>query len=199
MSRETFRRPCPEDDLSLAQLEDRIPRAEQEIATLRKANRFIRDPKVADETKIARLVNECRIHPDDAPDLLKPNRTGQVGFRLSGSTAAVHRMKRRRHLLEQERSRPSIVFNFPGGTVEDSAEHGRLSIFLAPAHQPERVRTLLARGFIFEPMRQCYFRWRGEEARFVVAQMTGVPWPANAAVALRRVTRVVTTKAVLRA
>ena len=199
MSREAFRQPYPEDNLSLAELEVRIPRAEQDYARLRAANRVLRDPKVGDETKIARLVNECRIHPDDAPDLLKPNRGGQVGFRLAGYTAAIHRMKQRRNMLEEERRRPSITFTFPGGRVEDSAEHGRISVFLSPAHQPERVHTLLARGFVFEPKRQCYVQWRGKEPRSVVAHVTGVPWPAQAAVALLPATREVRAKTVLRA
>jgi hypothetical protein len=191
MSREAFRQPYPEDNLSLAELEVRIPRAEQDYARLRAANRVLRNPKVGDETKIARLVNECRIHPHDAPDLLKPNRTGQLGFRLAGYTAAIHRMKQRRIMLEEERRRPSIAFTFAGGRVEDSAEHGRISVFLSPAHQPETVHTLLARGFVFAPTRQCYCRWRGEAARSVVAQLTGTEWPPNTAAALRPATRVV--------
>ena len=96
MSGEAFRQPYPEDNLSLADLEERIPRAEQDYARLRAANRVLRDSKVGTETKIARLVNECRIHPDDAADLLKPNRGGKLGFRLAGYTAAIHRMKQRR-------------------------------------------------------------------------------------------------------
>lgn len=193
MSREAFRQSHPEDNLSLAELEDRIPRAEQDYARLRAANRVIRDPKVGTETKIARLVSECRIHPDDAPDLLKPNRGGQLGFRLAGYSAAIHRMKQRRIVLEEERSRPSITFTFPGGTVEDCAEHGRISVFLSPVHQPERVHTLLARGFVFEPKRQCYCRWRGEAARSAVSRVTGVSWPTNDAAALRPATRVTAT------
>ena len=195
MSRESFRQPYPEDNLSLAELKDRIPRAEQDYARLRAANRVLRDPNVGDETKIARLVSECHIHLDDAPDLLKPSRGGQIGFRLAGYTAAIHRMKQRRIMLEQERSRPSISFTFPGGRVEDSAEHGRISVFLSPVHQPERVHTLLARGFVFEPKRQCYVQWRGKEARSAVAQMTGAPWPANDAAALRPANRVTATNA----
>lgn len=199
MSREAFRQPYPEDNLSLSELEERIPRAEQDYARLREANRVLRDPKIGDEVKIARLVSECHIHPDDAPDLLKPNRSGQLGFRLAGYTAAIHRMKQRRIMLEEERRRPSITFSFPGGRVEDSAEHGRISVFLSAAHQPERVQTLLARGFVFEPKRQCYVQWRGKEPRSVVAHVTGVPWPAQAAVALLPATREVRAKTVLRA
>jgi hypothetical protein len=198
MSREAFRQPYPEDNLSLSELEDRIPRAEQDYARLRAANRVLRDPKVGDEVKVARLVSECHIHPDDAPALLKPNRGGQLGFRLAGYTAAIHRMKQRRNMLEQERSRPSITFTFPGGRAEDSAEHGRISVFLSPAHQPERVQTLLARGFVFEPKRQCYVQWRGKEPRSVVAHVTGVPWPAQAAVALLPAIREVRANTVLR-
>lgn len=199
MSREAFRQPYPEDNLSLAELEERIPRAEQDYARLRAANRTLRDPKVGAEAKVARLVSDCHIHPDDALDLLKPNRSGQLGFRLSGYTAAIHRMKHRRNMLEQERSRPSITFTFPGGRVEDSAEHGRISVFLSPVHQPERVHTLLARGFVFEPKRQCYVQWRGKEPRSVVAHVTGVPWPALAAVALLPATREVRANTFLRA
>lgn len=197
MSGEAFRQPYPEDNLSLAELEERIPRAEQDYARLRAANRVLRDPKVGDEAKVARLVSECHIHPDDAPALLKPNRSGQLGFRLSGYTAAIHRMKQRRNMLEQERSRPSITFTFPGGRVEDSAEHDRISVFLSPAHQPECVRTLLARGFVLDPARQCFVQWRGKEARSVVTQMTGESWPANPTVALRPAAKAVTAKAVL--
>jgi hypothetical protein len=199
MSEEAFCQPYPEDNISLAELEIRIPRAEQDYARLRAANRVLHDPKVGDEVKVARLVSECHIHPDDAPALLKPNRSGQLGFRLSGYTAAIHRMKQRRDMLEQERSRSSITFTFPGGTVEDSAEHGRISVFLSPVHQPERIHTLLARGFVFEPKRQCYVQWRGKEPRTVVAHVTGVPWPAQAAVALLPATREVRAKTVLRA
>ncbi len=195
MSRQAFRQPYPEDNLSLAELEDRIPRAEQDYARLRAANRILRDPKDGDETKIARLVSECHIHPDDAPDLLKPNRGGQLGFRLAGYTAAIHRMKQRRNMLVEERSRPSITFTFAGGRVEDSAEYGRISVFLTPTHQPERARTLLAKGFVFEPARRCYVRWRGEAARSAVARVTGVSWPTNGAAALRPATRVTATNA----
>lgn len=190
MNREAFRQPYPEDNLSLAELEKSIPRAEQDYARLRAANRVLRDPKVGEEAKVARLVSECHIHPDDAPALLKPNRSGQLGFRLAGYTAAIHRMKQRRTMLEKERSRPSITFTFAGGRVEDSAEHGRISVFLVPAHQPERVHTLLARGFVFEPARRCYVRWRGEAARSAVARVTGVPWPENDPAALLQANRV---------
>lgn len=190
MSREAFHQPYPEDNLSLAELADRIPRAEQDYARLRAANRVLRDPKVGDETQFARLVSECYIHPDDAPDPLKPSRGRQLGFRLSGYTAAIHRVKQRRIMFEEERSRPSITFTFPGGRVEDSAEHGRISVFLSPVHQPERVHTLLARGFVFEPARRCYVRWRGEAARSVLSRMTGVPWPEKDTAALRPTNRV---------
>lgn len=178
-------RPYPEYQLGLEALQARIPQAEREQANLRAANRIIRDPKLGHEEKIARLAAECRVHPADAPGLLRPDSSGHVGFRLLGNAASIRRMKQRRQTLDSEQNRPSVTFTFPGGRVEDCAEDGLVRVFLFPARQPQTVVKLLARRFVFDPGRQCYCRPRDDAARAVIVQATGVAWPAAPAVAPR--------------
>lgn len=178
MSGTSYRRPQPEHDLGLAELRVRIPAAEREHARLRAANRIIRNPRLTEEEKIVRLTGECAVHPDDARALLRCDHSGRVGFRLAGSAASIRRMKQQRQKLERERDRPSIAFTFPGGRIEDHAGDDRLRVFLSPPRQPERAARLLVHGFIFDPFRQCYWRWRGSAARDAVTRLIGISWPA---------------------
>jgi hypothetical protein len=197
----SYRIPRPEDTFTLEQLEARIASDENLQATMKAANRIIRDPKLADTEKIARLSTECDFHPDDARAWLKPNASGQTGFNhhnLLRHAANIRRMRRRLQALERERDRPSLTFTFSGGHVEDSAEDGRVRIFHLTKPGPEAIVKLTAQGFILDPSRLCYWQWRGEAARLAVTKVTGMAWPANATVAVQPATRRVVTSTAIR-
>ena len=119
-----------EDSGAVQQLQARIAEAERLQERMKAANKVIRDRKPPDEEKIARLGAECGIPEDGARKLLRPDFAGRIGFpnyELTNNAANIRRMQARVAALTQESARPSVVVEFAGGRMEESAAHCRSS------------------------------------------------------------------------
>lgn len=170
-----------EDSGAIEQLKTRIAEAEQLQERMKAANKIIRDSKLPDEEKIARLGTECHIPPDGARKLLQPDFAGRIGFpnyELTNNGANIRRMQARVDALTKESARPSLVAKFPGGRMEDNAADCRVRIYHDEKPGRDVIAKLKTNGFHWTPSLKCWQRLRNDSARWAAAQVTGVSWPA---------------------
>lgn len=169
-----------EDTDAIDQLKVRIADAEKQQDLMKRSNRIIRDKKLTDEQKVARLMEEGKYHDTHARELLKHDVLGRVGFadfELLNNQARIRRMKERVQQLEGEGARASMTVAFPGGRMEDNAEEHRIRIYHDAKPGTEVIQRLKSHGFHWTPSLQCWQRLRNNRARYAASQITGVAWP----------------------
>lgn len=175
-----------EDSGAVEQLQARIAEAEQLQEKMKAANKIVRDEKLSDNEKIARLGQECRIPADGARKLLKPDFAGRIGFpnyQLTNNGANIRRMEQRLKGLANESGRASATLPFAGGRVEDNAEECRVRIYHDAKPPADTIAKLRTYGFHWTPSLRCWQRLRNDSARYAATQITGVSWPEVAPVA----------------
>ncbi len=175
-----------EDSGAVEQLQVRIAEAEQLQEKMKAANKIVRDEKLSDNEKIARLGQECRIPADGARKLLEPDFAGRIGFpnyQLTNNGANIRRMEQRLKGLANESGRASATLPFAGGRVEDNAEECRVRIYHDAKPPVDTIAKLRTYGFHWTPSLRCWQRLRNDSARYAATQITGVSWPEVAPVA----------------
>lgn len=169
-----------EDTGAVEQLQARIAEAEQLQERMKTANRIVRDKRLSDDEKIARLDTECRIPADGARKLLRPDFAGRIGFanyELTNNAANIRRMQARVEALTKESARPSVTVEFPGGRMEDNAQDCRVRIYHDEKPGPDVIAKLKTNGFHWSPTLSCWQRLRNDSARWAATRVTGVSWP----------------------
>jgi hypothetical protein len=177
-----------EDAHAVEQLQARIAEAERLQEKMKAANKIVRDKKLNDAERIARLGSECSIPPDGARKLLQPDFAGRIGFpnyALTNNAANIRRMQARVGGLAKESVRPSVTVEFPGGRIEDDAAACRIRIYHDAKPTLEVIRQLKLHGFHWSSRLKCWSRLRNDSARFYATAITGAHWP-DAARALVR-------------
>lgn len=177
-----------EDAGAVEQLQARIAEAERLQEKMKAANRIVRDKKLSDEEKVARIGAECGIPADGARKLLRPDFAGRIGFanyELTNNAANIRRMQARVEGLAKESVRPSVTVEFPGGRVEDDAAACRIRIYHDAKPALEVIRQLKLHGFHWSSRLKCWSRLRNDSARFYATAITGAHW-SDAARALVR-------------
>jgi len=172
------------DSGAVQQLQARIAEAGQLQEKMKTANKIVRDRRLPDDEKVARLGTECRIPPDGARQLLKPDFAGRTGFpdyQLTNNGANIRRMQERVGALTKEGTRPSLTVEFPGGRMEDNAEDGRVRIYHDEKPGQDVIGKLKANGFHWSPSNRAWQRLRNDRARWAATGITGVSWPATTA------------------
>lgn len=169
-----------EDADAVTQLQTKIAAAEKLQATMKAANAIVRNRRLTDDEKVARLVAECALRETSARALLKPDFGGRFGFpdyQLTNNGANIRRMQQRLKGLAQESARNSVTLEFSGGRVEDSAEDARVRIYHDVKPSPETIGKLKTHGFHWTPSLGCWQRLRNDSARYAATRITGVSWP----------------------
>jgi hypothetical protein len=173
--------PIRSDDANAAeQLQAKISKARQLQEAMKAANAIVRDRKLTDEEKVARITATCRLNVTSARELLKPDFAGRVGFaayELTNNAANIRRMEERLRLLSREKGRESVTFEFPGGRVEDSADDCRVRIYHDQKPERDVIDKLKSHGFHWSPSLKCWSRLRNDSARAAVTHITGASWP----------------------
>jgi len=191
-----------EDAGAVEQLQARIEEAERLQEKMKAANRIVRDKKLTDDEKVARLGSERGIPPDGARKLLRPDFAGRIGFpnyELTNNAANIRRMQARVGALTKEGARPSVTVAFPGGRMEDNAEDCRVRIYHDAKPGPDVIAKLKSNGFHWSPTLTCWQRLRNDSARWAATRVAGVPWPeANVMVANAPATSLTPTVATAR-
>lgn len=170
-----------EDTDAVEQLQARIAEAERLQERMKAANKIVRDKRLSDGEKIARLGTECRIPADGVQKLLRPDFAGRIGsanYELTNNGANIRRMQARVDALTKERTRASVIVEFPGGRVEDNAEECRVRIYHDEKPAREVIEKLKTNGFHWTPSLGCWQRMRNDSARWAAARVTGTAWPA---------------------
>jgi len=173
-----------EDSGAVQQLQARIAEAERLQERMKAANKIIRDKKLSDDEKIARLGAECGIPADGAQKLLRPDFAGRIGFpnyELTNNGANIRRMQERVKGLTKESARPSVAVEFPGGRMEDNAKDCRVRIFHDEKPGRDVIEKLKANGFHWTPSIKAWQRLRNDSARWAATRITGVQWPSASA------------------
>ncbi len=169
-----------EDAHAVEQLQARIAEAERLQEKMRAANKIVRDQKLADDEKVARLGSACGIPPDGARKLLRPDFAGRIGFanyELTNNAANIRRMQARVDALTKEGARPSVTVQFPGGRMEDNAEDCCVRIYHDAKPGSDVIAKLKSSGFHWSPTNRAWQRLRNENARWAATRVTGVSWP----------------------
>jgi hypothetical protein len=169
-----------EDAHAVEQLQARIAEAERLQERMKTANKIVRDKKLTDDEKVARLGSECGIPQDGARKLLRPDFAGRIGFanyELTNNAANIRRMQARVDALTKEGARPSVTVQFPGGRMEDNAEDCRVRIYHDAKPGSDVIAKLKSNGFHWSPTLTCWQRLRNDSARWAAMRVTGVSWP----------------------
>ena len=169
-----------EDTDAVTQLQAKITAAEKLQTTMKAANQLVRNPRLTDDEKVARLVAECALRETSARALLKPDFGGRFGFpdyQLTNNGANIRRMQQRLKGLTNESGRASVTLAFPGGRIEDNAEACRVRIYHDAKPPADTIGKLRTYGFHWTPSRACWQRLRNDSARYAATQITGVTWP----------------------
>ena len=172
-----------EDPNAAQHLQVKIAAAEKLQATMKAANVIVRDRRLSDDEKVARLVAECGQRESSARQLLKPDFGGRIGFpdyQLTNNGANIRRMQQRLKGLAQESGRGSATLPFAGGRVEDNAEACRVRIYHDAKPPADTIAKLRSYGFHWTPSLRCWQRLRNDWARSAATQITGVHWPSAA-------------------
>lgn len=172
-----------EDSGAIEQLQARIADAERLQERMKAANKIVRDRKLTDEEKIARLGTECGISAHSAQKLLQPDFAGRIGFanyELTNNAANIRRMQARVASLTKESARPSVVVEFPGGRMEDNAEDCRVRIYHDEKPAMDVIQKLKANGFHWSPSIKAWQRLKNDSARWAATRITGASWPEPA-------------------
>lgn len=174
-----------DDSNAVAQIQEKIAAAEKLQATMKAANQIVRNRKLSDDEKLARLSAECGLRESSARQLLMPDFAGRIGFpdyQLTNNNANIRRMHQRLKGLVDEGGRESVTLTFPGGRVEDNAEEHRVRIYHDARPPAETIAKLRTYGFHWTPSQGCWQRLRNNSARYAAEQITGATWPPVPAV-----------------
>lgn len=172
-----------DNDNAVEQIQAKLAEAERLQATMKAANLIVRNRKLSEEEKVARLGVECGLREATARQLLQPDFAGRIGFpdyQLTNNNANIRRMHQRLKGLVDEGGRESVTLPFPGGRVEDNAEEFRVRIYHEARPGAEVIARLKTYGFHWTPSLGCWQRLRNNAARYAAEQITGVKWPAGA-------------------
>lgn len=169
--------PVSSDDAdAVTKLKGKIDNAERLQAAMIAGNRVVRDKKLTDDQKVAKLV-ELGLTEARAREALKPDFAGNLGFpayALTNNNANIRRMKERVEELERKRGQESRSVTVGDITVSDDVEGNRLRLTFPGKPEPGRLRNLKAAGFKWSPKEMAWQRMRGDSAIAAAENALGI-------------------------
>jgi len=154
--------------LAVAQLQDRIDKAEKVQELMKAANKIVRNGKLTAEEKVLRLTTLVGSE-HIARKLLQPdscNRLGFADYQLTNNNANIRRMKARIAELELAAKRESDSDQRGDITIERNVNENRLQIFF-PDKPVAAVRDVLkSNGFHWSPSIGCWQRQLNDHATY---------------------------------
>lgn len=168
-----------DDDDAISKLQAKIDEAKAAQVFMKAANKIVRQKKLADDDKVAQLIELAGISEGAAQELLQPDFMGRLGFapyQLSNNNANIRRMLARIADLETEAVREdaedheATILGTPV-TISENRDQNRLQLFF-DGKPPEEVRTLLkSRGFRRAPSQGAWQRKLNWNARQQVGEL----------------------------
>jgi hypothetical protein len=165
-------------------LQKKINDAKELQERMKAANAIVRNKKLTDAEKIARLSAEVNISEPRARELLKPdfaNRIGFADFELTNNNANIRRMEDRVAAITRNRAQPAMSAVFEGGRVEENEGANRIQIFFDSKPDDAMRDKLKANGFKWAPTEGAWQRQRTDNARYATEQLLGVKLSVQAA------------------
>ncbi|MDD5263142.1 MAG: sigma-70 family RNA polymerase sigma factor, partial [Methylacidiphilales bacterium] len=154
-------------------LQQKIDAAKAVQERMKSANAIIRNKKLSDDEKVAKLA-ELKISEAPARQLLKPDYAGRIGFadyQLSNNQANIRRMQARIPSIIANREATPISREFEGGKIEENKNLNRIQIFF-DSKPPADIRDQLkSNGFKWAPSQGAWQRQRTEAARQAVDRL----------------------------
>lgn len=165
-----------DDDDAISKLRAKVEEAEATQAFMKAANKIVRQKKLADDDKVAQLIELAGISEGAARELLQPDFMGRPGFapyQLSNNNANIRRMLARITELEAEAARDEVEDcggSIQGApvTVRENQDQNRLQLFFEGKPPPEVRKLLKASGFRWAPSQGAWQRKLNGNARQVV-------------------------------
>lgn len=142
-----------DDSDAVQQLQTKIAQAEKLQEAMKNANKTIRDKKLSDDEKVAKMV-ESGIGEKNAREALKPDYAGRSGFpsfALTNNNANIKRMKERVEQLSKQKSTTGGETTFDGGRIVDSQDDNRVQIFFDNKPDADTRTKMKSRGFRWAP------------------------------------------------
>ncbi len=148
-----------DDDKAIEKLQVQLDSAVRDQDLMKSINKILRK-KGTDEAKIAALV-ALKLNPADVPNLLIPDRFGELGFpsyKLTNNNANIKRIEGRIATLKAVKARSDKTVEHDGFTYEEDVSDNRVK-FIFPGKPAEAVRKKLSsNGFKYSPTRNAWIR-----------------------------------------
>lgn len=171
-----------DDGDAISKLRAKIDKAEAFQTAMKAANRIVRNKKLSDDDKVARLIKMAGIDENTAWKLLQPDFAGRLGFapyQLSNNNANIRRMLARIAELETEAVRDGAD-NYEATilgtsvTISENRDENRLQLFFEGKPPPDVRKLLKSRGFRWAPAQSAWQRKLNRNARQVVELMSDI-------------------------
>ena len=163
------------DPDAMQKLQAKIDKAVRLQGAMKLANSIVRS-RASDEKKVERLVAETGLSQGNAQELLKPDFAGRIGFptyELTNNQANIRRMEGRIVEIGREQEKPAQSREFPGGSIEEDKEAGRLKIVFDSKPDVSVRERLKHAGFRWAPSQGAWQRQLNDAAREAAKRVLG--------------------------
>ena len=167
-----------DDPEAIKKIDAKITEVEKRHTRMKAANKLIRNKKTTDEEKKKQL-KELGYDDSMISNLMNSGETysnwegqGYASFHLSGNTAEIRRLKKRKTNLEKQRSDTTSTTIMNEVEIEDNVEDNRLRILFDEKPDPETIRDLKSSGFRWSPRNSAWQRYRSSAANYEAERIT---------------------------
>lgn len=146
-----------DDDNAVEKLEQKLAELEKNQENMKAANKIVRDKKLTEGEKKARLIG-MGYSEKSAVELLTPcyGHTGFPSFSLSNNNANINRLKKRLELARKMKSTPGKEYTINGVRVVENYPENRLQVFFDDIPAKETREALKRNGFRWARHNSCW-------------------------------------------
>ena len=155
-----------DDPEALVKLKNKLSNLEKSQEIMKASNKIIRNKKLSDEEKVAKLI-EAGLSDSNATEILKPDFAGRIGFAsysLSNNNANMKTVRDRIAVLESKQKAyeaaggENIELERNGIKLVQNFEENRFQLIFPGKPDDETRRKLKSNGFRWAPSKKAWQR-----------------------------------------
>ena len=166
-----------EDEDSVERLEEKIARLEKLQQAMKDRNKIVRDKKLTEEEKIAKLI-ETGMTEKAAQGLIVPDVCNDIGYAacyLTNNSATIRNAKKRLERVKRLKSQEEKTYEVNGIRVVENPQENRFQIFFVKKPAEENRQKLQHVGYRYSYGNgcwQCYLkRWNIEAGKQILMSL----------------------------
>ena len=166
-----------EDEDSVERLEEKIARLEKLQQAMKDRNKIVRDKKLTEEEKIAKLI-ETGMTEKAAQGLIVPDVCNDIGYAacyLTNNSATIRNAKKRLERVKRLKSQEEKTYEVNGIRVVENPQENRFQIFFVKKPAEEIRQKLHRVGYRYSYGNgcwQCYLkRWNIEAGKQILMSL----------------------------